>query len=99
VRKCGYVCERVDEAAFTGDIVERIRDGIRNAEFVIADLTDARPNVYLEVGYAWGQGRPVLLVAREGQQLHFDVSHHKCVFYTTIGKLAERLERLIGEGI
>lgn len=95
VRKCGLVCEKVDESVYAGSIVDRIIDGIKNCEFVIADLTEERPNVYLEVGYAWGLNKPVLLVAREGQKLHFDLSHHKCIFYPTIGKLADQLEKVI----
>jgi hypothetical protein len=95
IRRCGYVCEKVDESVFAGNIVERIMDGIRNADFVVADLTMEKPNVYLEVGYAWGLNRPVVLVAREGQKLHFDLSHHKCIFYKNIGKLAESLEKTV----
>ncbi len=97
IRRCGYICEKVDESVFSGNIVDRIMDGIRKAEFIIADLTMERPNVYLEVGYAWGMKKPVLLVAREGQRLHFDLSHHKCLFYKTIGKLAESLEKTVLE--
>ncbi len=95
VRRHGFVCERVDETALAGSIVDVIQDGIRNAEFVIADLSGERPNVYLEVGYAWGLNRKVILVARENTRLHFDLSHHKCIFYKTIGKLAQELERTI----
>ncbi len=97
IRRCGYICEKVDESVFAGSIVDRIMDGIRNAAFVIADLTLEKPNVYLEVGYAWGTNKPVLLIAREGQRLHFDLSHHKCLFYKTIGKLAESLEKTVLE--
>jgi hypothetical protein len=95
IRRCGYICEKVDESLFAGNIVDRIMDGIRNAQFVIADLTLEKPNVYLEVGYAWGMNKPVILVARDGQRLHFDLSHHKCLFYKTIGKLAEALEKTV----
>jgi hypothetical protein len=95
IRRCGYICERVDESVFAGNIVDRIMDGIRNAQFVVADLTLEKPNVYLEVGYAWGMNKPVILVAREGQRLHFDLSHHKCLFYKTIGRLAEALEKTV----
>ena len=95
VRRCGYVCEKVDESVYTGSIIERITEGIRNSEFIIADLTHEKPNVYLEVGYAWGLGRPVIMVAREGHRLHFDLAHHKCIFYRTIGNLSEQLERTI----
>jgi hypothetical protein len=95
VRRCGYVCERIDEAALAGSIVDQITDGIRNAEFVIADLSGERPNVYLEVGFAWGINRQVLLPAREQTRLHFDLSHHKCIFYKTIKQLARDLEDTI----
>lgn len=95
IRKLGYVCEKVDESVFAGSIIDRIMTGIQEAEFVVADLSEARPNVYLEVGYALGLSKPVLLVAREGHPLHFDLSHHKCLFYPTIGKLADQLEQTI----
>ena len=95
IRRCGYICERVDEPSFTGDILQRIITRLSTAEFVIAELTGARANVYLEVGYAWGKGVPVITVAREGEKLHFDVSTHRCIFYRTIGQLAKELEKLV----
>jgi hypothetical protein len=94
LRKCGFICERLDRSIFTGDIVEQMRDRIRTAWFVLADLSEARPNVYLEVGYAWGQHVPVLFIAREGEKLHFDVSTHRCLFYTSIRQLKRELEQL-----
>lgn len=95
VRRCGYICERVDESSFVGNIVERIREGIRGSAFVLADLTDARPNVYLEVGYAWGIEKPVILVARNGTQLHFDLAQHKCLFYKSAYQLSQDLDEQI----
>ncbi len=95
VKECGYICEKVNESVFTGPIMEQITDGIRNCSFVVADLTLERPNVYLEVGFAWGQKKPVILVAREGQRLHFDVSGYKCIFYKNIGGLAKSLTAAI----
>ena len=84
VRNCGYICERVDETHFTGDVLHRIRGGIEAADLVIADLTEGRPNVYLEVGYAWGRGIPVIFVAKKDEKLHFDVSTHRCIFSTCL---------------
>jgi hypothetical protein len=95
IRRCGFICERVDEPSFTGDILQRITERISTAEFVIAELSGARANVYLEVGYAWGKGIPVITLAREGEKLHFDVSTHRCIFYRTIGQLAKELEKLV----
>lgn len=95
VRQCGFICEKLDEMSFTGDILQRIRERIRAAKFVIADMTQARANVYLEVGYAWGHGIPVIFLAKEGEKLHFDVSTHRCIYYRSIRQLAKDLEKLI----
>jgi hypothetical protein len=48
----GFLCERADLTSFVGDVLERVRERIATASFVVADLTTANPNVYLEVGYA-----------------------------------------------
>jgi hypothetical protein len=95
VRNCGLICEKTNEMAYTGDILHRIREKIETADLVVADLTGARPNVYLEVGYAWGKGIPVIFVARNGEELHFDVSRHRCIYYKSIRQLGKELDRLI----
>jgi hypothetical protein len=95
VRNCDLICERVDEAHFIGDVIVRIKEGIEAASLVVADLSGARPNVYLEVGYAWGRGVPVILLAQKGQQIHFDLAHHRIIFYVGFNKLAKELEELI----
>jgi len=95
VRNCGLICERVDEVHFTGDILSRIKESIESASLVIADMTEARPNVYLEVGYAWGTKVPVICVARKGEKLHFDVTTHRCIFYGRFTQFAKDLEELI----
>jgi hypothetical protein len=39
----------LDEISFTGDVVLRMKQRIGAARIVVADLTDANPNVYLEL--------------------------------------------------
>jgi hypothetical protein len=92
VNAAGYLCERVDMITFTGDILARIKTRIETASLVIADLTGANPNVYLEVGYAWGKDRPTLLIAKKGDLLKFDVQSQRCLIYKNIADLAKRLE-------
>jgi hypothetical protein len=91
VRQLGYICERVDQEAFTGDILEQVKMRIENAEIVIADLTGANANVYLEVGFAWGKGRPTLLVANKKDDLKFDVRGQRCLKYQSIKDLEQQL--------
>lgn len=91
VNAAGYLCERVDMVTFTGDILERIKSRIDTAALVIADVSGSNPNVYLEIGYAWGRDRPTLLLAREGEEPKFDVRGQRCIMYDTIADLAKKL--------
>jgi hypothetical protein len=80
-----------DLAAFTGDVLEWVRSRIRSAHLVVADLTDANPNVYLEVGYAWGVGIPTVLVVKNREHLKFNVGGQRCLEYKKIKDLEDLL--------
>jgi len=97
VNAAGYLCERVDMVAFTGDILTRIKLRIETAALVIADLTGASANVYLEVGYAWGKERPTLLVTQNSDELKFDVRGHRCIVYKNINDLAKKLSAFLAD--
>ncbi|MBI5930778.1 MAG: hypothetical protein HY862_15820 [Chloroflexi bacterium] len=94
VQDSDHLCVRLDqnEATFTGDIVEQIKERIRTAKLVIALLDGTNPNVYLEVGYAWGVGTPTMLLIHKSQaekDLPFDVRGQKYVIYDKIYKLKD----------
>jgi hypothetical protein len=91
VRDAGLICERMDHAAFVGDIVQHLRERIASASVIVADLTGANPNVYLEVGYAWGKDKPVILVTNAAEKTAFDVRGHKRLEYSSIRELEEKL--------
>jgi hypothetical protein len=93
INSAKFLCERVDMEAFTGDILTRIKSRIETASLVIADLTGASANVYLEVGYAWGKDRPTLFLAQKSDELKFDVQGQKCIIYETISELKDKLEK------
>jgi len=89
----GYLCERADLSAFTGDVLDWVKSRIRSASLVIADLTEANPNVYLEIGYAWGSGIPTVLVVKSGDPLKFDVRAQRCLVYKKIKDLEDLLTK------
>lgn len=41
-------CERVDEQVYDGSMIERIYNQIRCADFIIADMSEKNPNVFLK---------------------------------------------------
>ncbi len=62
----------------------RVRKRIDSSTLVVADLTGANPNVYLDVGYAWGRGKSTVLLAAEGEKLEFDVQGQRLIFHKNI---------------
>jgi hypothetical protein len=91
INAAGLLSERADISSFTGDILEWVKSRICTAKLVVADLTDANPNVYLEVGYAWGVGVPTVLIVRGADHLKFDVRGQRCLTYKKIKDLEASL--------
>jgi hypothetical protein len=98
VNSAGYLCERADLATFTGDVIAWVRGRIDSASLLVADLSTANPNVYLEVGYAWGRGIPTVLLAADTGDLCFNVKGQRCLIYQNIraleGLLTQELKNL-----
>jgi hypothetical protein len=87
----GYLCERVDYSSFTGSVMDYVLKKIKSSSLVVVELTGANANVYLELGYAWGVERPTILLAKEGEELKFDVKGQKVLMYKRIKELEEKL--------
>ncbi|WP_119068192.1 hypothetical protein [Aggregatilinea lenta] len=91
IKDRGYLCERMDLDHFTGDIIDRMFERIRTARLVVALLDGGNPNVFLEVGYAWGVNTSTVLIAREGELLPFDIKTQRVLMYEKIHKLKDML--------
>jgi hypothetical protein len=92
-----YVCKRMDKEYFTGDIIEQIKNNIITSAAVIAELSNSNPNVYLEVGYAWGKEIPTILLIQDSKELSFDVRGQRCLIYNTIKSLEDLLTKELEE--
>jgi len=100
--KLALRAQRVDENTGSGIVLGEITELIKRAEFLVCDLSGERPNVYYELGYAHGVGNEaldILLIAREGTTLHFDVAPMRVQYYRTTehlrGILATQLAAMI----
>jgi hypothetical protein len=87
----GLQAERVDAPQTNERISPRILESLRTAEFVVADLTHSKPNVYFEAGYAEAIGRTPVYIARAGTDLEFDVQDYPVIFFENVTNLKRDL--------
>jgi len=99
----GAVCDRVDRREFQGNVVEEIHRMIRKSVAVIVDLSEAKPNVLYEAGYAHALRKPcVHICSTPVEKLPFDVAQWKTTLYhpgqthKLQKELAQRLKAILG---
>jgi len=95
-------CKRVDRTEFEGDIVEEIKRLIRQSIAVIIDLSESKPNVLYEAGYAHALGKPsVHICSTSLEELPFDVRNWNTLTYNKgqtarlSGALSRRLKAVL----
>ncbi len=94
---CGFDAKRVDKHNEGGLLKSEIVAFLEQSEIIVADLTNERPNCYLEIGYAMGLGkfRNLVLTVREdhspdsprylrgGPKIHFDLIGYDILFWSS----------------
>lgn len=91
------IVKRIDRQRGDYKITEEILNNIAKARLIICDLTDERPNVYYELGYARGLKKHVISCVKKGQPLHFDIKDFHTIEYETTGALRKEIVAEIKE--
>jgi hypothetical protein len=98
VRSAGLLCERMDQQKFTGDVVSNMIARISSASILVAEVSDQNPNVYLEIGFAWGRAIPtVLLCSDDTKEIAFDLRSQRLIKYRQIRDLEQMLKNELAE--
>lgn len=96
--KCGYIPRIMDEIEHNHQIVPEMLYEIRQAKFLIAELTGHNNGAYFEEGYALGYGKEVIQLCNNsafGKDGHFDVKQVNTVLWDKPDDLEDKLEKRI----
>ena len=88
--------ERIDEIHTSDRITNEVLEKIETSDYIFIDLTLERPNVYYELGYCHGMGKDskkILLMAKNGTKLHFDIKDMRTIFYENPDHLKKQLNK------
>lgn len=88
LEKLALTCHRGDAIPITAPktITEEVFRRIQNAWLIVADLSPDgskpyNPNVYFEVGYAFGRGKRIILLTASAAKIPFDVRWYQHIVY------------------
>lgn len=101
--KAGVTAVRADSLTHTGSIVQGILSAIQEAPLLVADVTQANPNVMYEVGFAQAQNKPLILISSGSRGIPFDLAGVRVLIYDLrsplefVVRLATTFERALKE--
>lgn len=81
LKEKGFMIQRADDIFRPTSIIDDIKTLISNADIIIAELTGKNPNVFYELGIAHQQEKYVILICQEKEDVPFDLSHIRTIFY------------------
>ena len=85
IESCGFYAYRVDEDYSVEVPISAIESKIKEASFVIAEISTDNPNVWFEVGFALANSKLVILMCSDERTsgFPFDIRHRNILSYRT----------------
>jgi hypothetical protein len=90
-----YQCARIDEECDIPRILPELLQKLANCAFCIVDISEEKANVYYELGYTTAAKRPIIVTAKKGTPLPFDVKDIPVLFWVNQKGLKEQLRKRI----
>jgi len=98
-KKLSIETKRIDEDEKNERITDRIVENIKRAKYIIAVLNSNKPNVYWEAGYAHAINKTPIYLAKEGNDIHFNLKDYPIIFYKNYTELKRKLHKRLNSVI
>jgi len=99
--RAGVTAFRSDSMSGDGAIRQNIVNAIQESPLLIADVTEANPNVMYEVGFAQAQNKPLILISSNSRSIPFDLASVRVLIYDLRNsfEFIDRLARTIQQAL
>src|SRR5262245_16034475 len=79
IKEAGLDAYRVDEDRSVSVPIDDIEQNIRASEICLADITADNPNIWYEVGHAFANAKPVVMICAKPRPTKppFDIHHRQ----------------------
>ncbi len=81
LEEAGFAVERADTHPDPTNIITKVIIKIYQSNLIIADLSEAKANVYYELGLANAMNKPVVMLINDISRLQFDVGEYHVIEY------------------
>jgi len=81
IEEAGFVAKRADDLYRPGNIVNDIWNYTKEADIILADLTNKNPNVFYELGLAHAITKPAILITASMEDVPFDLRSLRVIEY------------------
>lgn len=88
-----FLSVKGDDVMVQSNLLSHIIKEIASSRFIVANISGRNPNVFYELGIAHALGKDVLLIARNENDITFDLSSSQVIIYSN----QEQLERSVSE--
>ena len=90
-KKMGLAVLPSESLAETEQITDKTLNTIQAADFLVADISTYRPQVYFQAGYGQALGKKIIYLVRKNIPIKIDIQTNQPIVYTNTQELAARL--------
>lgn len=91
----GYTIYRADYSMDTIDVMCKICGELQSSDVLVFNISDANPNVMLEVGLSYGLGKKIVLIKDKDTKAISDIAGIEYIEYTNASNLQQKLIKFL----
>lgn len=99
IQRAGFKPLHPAQVFSTGSLLDKISELVRSSQVVVADITNRNPNVFMEIGIAFGLGKRVVVITQDTSAVPSDLQSMSVLTYQSTPEGLDRLKFLLAESL